>query len=87
MGNPWVHGYPLTNVKHGTSERRTEHRASPHARAAECIHGHRHQTDRNHGRAPIEVLEGELVWLLELPGQLTPKWLHAAPAVQAGRRR
>jgi hypothetical protein len=26
------------------------------------------------GEPPIKVLEGELVWLLNLPGQLTPKW-------------
>jgi len=26
------------------------------------------------GEPPIEVSEGELVWLLDLPGQLTPKW-------------
>jgi len=26
------------------------------------------------GEPPIEVLEGELVWLLNLPGQLMPKW-------------
>ena len=26
------------------------------------------------GEAPIENSESELVWLLELPGQVTPKW-------------
>ncbi len=26
------------------------------------------------GEPPIEVLEGELMWLLDLPGQLMPNW-------------
>ena len=26
------------------------------------------------GEPPIEVLKGELMWLLDLLGQLTPKW-------------
>jgi hypothetical protein len=64
-----THGYTLTNVKHETSERRAEHRSSPYARAAERIHGHRHRTDRNRGRAPqSRFWRWELVWLLKPAG-------------------
>ena len=79
-------GAHSTVVKHGPSERRAEHRASPRACAAQRIRGSRRRIDCDRGRAADRGLCGRARLAARPAGQSHARVASAADSVRTGRR-